>query len=167
MDFLVIWNFKLFFAKILPVGSLRPSLWSLLAPCPKQPIFKVKRSPEQVIPPFCRFSYAIVHGFFGDPNSDLILPKFFSWMSVYLFYGASWPSRPKRPIFMVKRSQEQVNPFFYPFSCVIVHHLFWWSEIPPSFLPKFYLDVRKYLTYGASCPSRPQRPIFKVKRAPK
>ncbi|KAG5569106.1 hypothetical protein H5410_058872 [Solanum commersonii] len=36
------------------------------------------------------------------------------------------------------------------------------SRIPTSFLPKYYLDVRSDHTYGASWPSRPKRPIFKV-----
>ncbi|KAG5593550.1 hypothetical protein H5410_044064 [Solanum commersonii] len=33
---------------------------------PKPPIFKVKRTPEQVNPSFCRFSCAIVYGLLGD-----------------------------------------------------------------------------------------------------
>ncbi|KAG5576375.1 hypothetical protein H5410_056509 [Solanum commersonii] len=33
-----------------------------------RPIFKVKRAPKRVNPPFCRFSCAIIYGYFGDPD---------------------------------------------------------------------------------------------------
>ncbi|KAG5603467.1 hypothetical protein H5410_024959 [Solanum commersonii] len=138
MDFLVIQNSDLIFAKILPGRLLTPYLWSQLAHMaktahfqgqtipeadltygaswpsrPKWPIFKVKRSPEQ----------------------DLT-------------YGASWLSRPKRPIFKVKRSPEQLA-----LTAKMTH--FQGQTIPVA-----------DLTCGASWPSRPNRPIFKVKQSP-
>ncbi|KAG5627727.1 hypothetical protein H5410_012945 [Solanum commersonii] len=50
---------------------------------PNQPIFKVKRALEQVNPPFCQFSYAIVHVFFCDTKFQRDFCRKFLWTSVY------------------------------------------------------------------------------------
>ncbi|KAG5608030.1 hypothetical protein H5410_019311 [Solanum commersonii] len=46
------------------------------------PLFKVKRVPEQVNPPFYQFSCAIIHGLFDDPEFRPYFCKNFSWTSV-------------------------------------------------------------------------------------
>ncbi|KAG5593549.1 hypothetical protein H5410_044063 [Solanum commersonii] len=48
----------------------------------KRPIFKVKRYLEQVKPLFCRFSCAIVHGFFGDLEFRPHFCQNFTWTSI-------------------------------------------------------------------------------------
>ena len=40
-------------------------------------------------------------------------------------------------------------------------------KIPTSKMPKFFVDVLQDLVYASDWPSRPVRPILKVKRAPK
>ncbi|KAG5569108.1 hypothetical protein H5410_058874 [Solanum commersonii] len=96
---------------------------------PKQPILKVKLSPEQVNPPFCQFLYAIVHGIFGDPKLPPHFCKNFNWTYVKTLHmelvgpynqnssfsrsndlESSWPSRPKWPILKNKLSPEQTLP---------------------------------------------------------
>ncbi|KAG5578677.1 hypothetical protein H5410_049304 [Solanum commersonii] len=85
-------------------------------------------------------------------------------------YGASWPSRPKLPIFEVKRPPEQLaltaktshfqgqmNP-----GLVGPHS----QNIPFSRSNDPRSRCLFRLRYGAICPSRPKRPIFKVKRPP-
>ncbi|KAG5568909.1 hypothetical protein H5410_064072 [Solanum commersonii] len=52
--FLVIQNFDLIFAKILPGHPLRPYLWSGWPSRPKRPIFK-SNDPEAGKPPFYQF----------------------------------------------------------------------------------------------------------------
>ena len=42
-----------------------------------QPIWKVKRAPKRAYLLFRRFSCAIAHHFFGDPDSDVKNAKFF------------------------------------------------------------------------------------------
>ncbi|KAG5569109.1 hypothetical protein H5410_058875 [Solanum commersonii] len=53
---------------------------------PKRPIFKVKRSSEKVNPPFCRFSCAIIHGFFVDPEFRPHFCKKFTLTSFKTFH---------------------------------------------------------------------------------
>uniref|UniRef100_M1AVU6 Uncharacterized protein n=1 Tax=Solanum tuberosum TaxID=4113 RepID=M1AVU6_SOLTU len=48
----------------------------------KRPIFKVKRTPEQVNPLFYRFSFAIIHHLFGDPEFRTHFCRNLSWTFV-------------------------------------------------------------------------------------
>ncbi|KAG5574365.1 hypothetical protein H5410_054499 [Solanum commersonii] len=127
-----------------------------LASRPKRPIFKVKQTPEQVNLPFCHFSCAIVHEFFD------------------LSDGVSWSSQPKRSIFKVKRSPEQGffgDPKFRPqfgqkFSLTFVKALAMESVVPHSQNCPFSRSNDPRSSYGSSCPSRQERPIFKDKQSP-
>ncbi|KAG5613700.1 hypothetical protein H5410_013524 [Solanum commersonii] len=125
LEFLVIQNFNLIFAKILPVRPLKPYLWSQLALTAKMAHFQSQRIPGAGKPPILPIF-----------NFDLIFAKIlpvrplrpYLWSQLALTakmahfqsqripgadltYGASWPSRPKRPIFKVKRCSEQSNNF--------------------------------------------------------
>ena len=42
-----------------------------------RPFWKVKRATKRAYPSFRRFSCAIAHHFFGDPDSDVKMPNFF------------------------------------------------------------------------------------------
>ncbi|KAG5568922.1 hypothetical protein H5410_064085, partial [Solanum commersonii] len=123
---------------------------------PKQPIFKVKRTPEHVNPLFFQFSCTIGHEFFGDPEFQSHNFQNFICTSVNPLsiepigphvqngpfsrsnnFRRSWPSQPKRPIFKVKRSQEQVNPSFCRYSCTIGHGFFGDPEFRPHIFQNF------------------------------
>ncbi|KAG5612767.1 hypothetical protein H5410_024048 [Solanum commersonii] len=135
----------------------------------KCPIFKVKRDPNQVNPPFCQFSCAIVYGLYGDLEFRSHVCQNFWWTSVKNIamepvgphgqnipflrsneprssYGVSWPLRPKHPIFKVKRALDQLNPLFCQFSCAIVHGLFGDLQFGPHFYQKFLWTSIRTLT---------------------
>ncbi|KAG5569107.1 hypothetical protein H5410_058873 [Solanum commersonii] len=122
---------------------------------PNRPIFKVKRSPEKVNPPFCRYSCDIVHEIFGDLE---FLPHFchnLTWTSVKTisielvgthsqndpFSRSNDPRSRTLPMDLV-RPNGQNGPFSR-------------SKISGA-----------NLTYGANWPSRPKWPILRVKRSP-
>lgn len=65
--FMLIQNSDICFTKKLPIRALRPQLWSRLVTTVKTSHFLCQMSPEQVNPPFCRISCAIVHRIYGDP----------------------------------------------------------------------------------------------------
>ena len=65
--FLVILNSKIIFPKYLLERQLKPYLWSWLVST-KMTHFQGQTSPEQVNPPSCRFSCAIVHRIFCYPE---------------------------------------------------------------------------------------------------
>ncbi|KAG5607804.1 hypothetical protein H5410_029296 [Solanum commersonii] len=123
IDFLVIWNFELIFAKKICSHPLRPYLWIQLALMAKPSHLKVKRAPEQLWSQLA-LSAKISH-FEGQTSTR----------------AASWPSRPIHPIFKVKSTPDQLSikilamdpvsphsnpppPPFCQFLCAIVHGLF-------------------------------------------
>ncbi|KAG5569180.1 hypothetical protein H5410_058946 [Solanum commersonii] len=117
-------------------------------------IFKVKRAPERVKPPFYRFSHAIVHGFFSDPDFRCHFFQKISWTSIKTL--TMEPVGPDGQIGPFSRSNDpQSSPW-----------MFWLSGFSMSFLPKNFIDVCQDLSYGASWSRWVNRPIFKVKRAP-
>ncbi|KAG5607802.1 hypothetical protein H5410_029294 [Solanum commersonii] len=139
----------------------------------KHPIFKVKRGPDQVNATVCQFSCSIVHGLYGDlefqahfcQNLSLTSVKTLAMDSVgphhkkvpfsrcnehQISYGTSRPSRPIRPIFIVKRIPDQTLAMD--------------SISPHSQNIPFSRSDEPWSSYGASCLSRPKRPIIKVKR---
>ncbi|KAG5574357.1 hypothetical protein H5410_054491 [Solanum commersonii] len=178
IEFLVIQNSNLIFAKILHGRPLRPYLWSQLA-------LTAKTAQGQMIPgaskpPYCRFSYAIVHGFFGDPEFRPHFCQNFTWTFVKTLpmepVGPhsqngpfSWSNDP--------RSRQTLyfadfrNPDFI-FAKILPGRLlrpYLWSQLAltaktPIFKGQTIPGVD--LTYGASWPSRPKWTIFKVKRSP-
>ena len=79
-------------------------------------------------------------------------------------YASGWPSRPVRPILKVKRAPMRAYPSFRRFSCAIAD-LFLGDPDSDVKMPNFFVDVRQDLFYAFGWPSRPVRPILKVKRA--
>ena len=75
MEFLVIQNSDLIFAKILPGRPLSSYLWSQLALTAKTAHFQGQTIPEAGKPPFYLFSCVIFHGLLSDLNSDIIFAK--------------------------------------------------------------------------------------------
>ncbi|KAG5574358.1 hypothetical protein H5410_054492 [Solanum commersonii] len=102
-----------FYAKNFHGRPLRPFLWSQLAITTKTAHFEGQTNPGAVNPLFCQFSYAIVHGFFGDPKSQLAITT-------------------RTAHFKNQTTPEKVNPLFCQFSCSIVHRFF----SNPKFRPK-------------------------------
>ena len=62
--------------------------------------------------------------------------------------------------------QSEHTPHFDDFR-VLYHTIFWVILIPTSKMQNFFMDVRQDLVYASDWPSRPVRPIWKVKRASK
>jgi len=138
MDIFVIRNSNLIFANILPGRPLRPYFWIKLALMAKTAHFQGQTSPEAGKPTILSIFVCYSPWIFwwsGIPTS--LLPKFYLNVSQDHTYGASWPSRPKRPIFKVKLSSEQVNPQFCRFSCAIVHKFFGDPELRHHFCDNF------------------------------
>ncbi|KAG5608029.1 hypothetical protein H5410_019310 [Solanum commersonii] len=116
---------------------------------PKRPILNVKRSSEQLwiqLALTAKTAHFKGHGLFGDPEFRPHFCQNFTWTFVKTL--SMEPVVPYSQIgyFQGQTSHRVGKPLNYRFSCAIVHHLF---------------------CNGASWPSRPKRPIFKVKRAPK
>ena len=68
-----------------------------------------------------------------------------------------------------RRSNEprsEHTPHFEDFR-VLWHTIFWVILILTSKMPNFFVDIRQDLFYAYCWPSRLERPIWKVKRAPK
>ena len=116
-------------------------------------------------PYFDYFSCAIAHHFLGDPHSDVKNAKFFH-------------ERPSRPCLCIRLAimawlthlEGQTSPeaSMRLISTIFVQHsIFWVIRILMSKMPNFFVDVRHDLVYAYGWPSRPVRPIWKVKRAPK
>ncbi|KAG5569111.1 hypothetical protein H5410_058877 [Solanum commersonii] len=127
---------------------------------PKRPIFKVKRSPKQVNPSFYRFSCAIVHGIFGDPEFQPHFCQKFSWTSVKTLVMEPMALMDKTAHFQGQTSPGAGKPLTFvktlamePIGLHIQNGPFLMSNDPQS-------------SYGVSWPSRSKRPIFKVKRSP-
>ncbi|KAG5598147.1 hypothetical protein H5410_039379 [Solanum commersonii] len=114
---------------------------------PKRPIFKVKRASEQ--------------------NSNFIFAETFHGRPLDLSYGASWRSRLKRPIFKVKRASEQPKNFINVVNTLSMEPVGPHGQNDPFSRSNDPRDVLSDLSYGASWPSQPKGPIFKVKRASK
>ena len=90
------------------------------------------------------------------------MPNFFVDVRQDLGYASFWPSWSILPIFKVKQAPKRAYPPFRWFSCA-----FWVIRIPTWKIPKVLVDVHQDLVYASGWPSRPVRPIFKVKQAPK
>ncbi|KAH0668388.1 hypothetical protein KY289_022881 [Solanum tuberosum] len=121
-------NSDLIFAKILPGRPVRPYIYGQLALTAKMAHFEGQTIPRaEFRPDFCQnFTWTSVKALHMDPviphgqngpfsrSNDSysriltsFLPKFYLDACYDLIYGTSWPSRPKWPIFMVKRALEQ------------------------------------------------------------
>ena len=94
------------------------------------------------------------------------MPKNFVDVHQDLGYASSWPSRPVRPIFKVKRAPKHAYPHLDDFR-VLLQTIFWVIRIPTSKIPNVFVDVRQDLVYAYDWPSRLVRLIWRVKRAPK
>ncbi|KAG5598312.1 hypothetical protein H5410_029682 [Solanum commersonii] len=258
--FLVIWNFDLIFAKILPGRPLGPCLWNQLAlmsmkflVIQNSDLIFAKNLPGHPFIPYLCSQLALmaktthyqcqtipgadkrlilpifecyIFGIFRDLEFrpqfcqkftwtsintlpiDLVSPhgenNLFSWSNCHrsrpyqwcqltltaktayfhgqtipgvdLTYGPSWPSRPKRPIFKVKRSPKQSMEFLMiQTSDLIFANILPGRPLRPYLWNQLALTAKMAhfqgqmipgadLTYGASWPSRPKRPICKPKR---
>ena len=91
--------------------------------------------------------------FFVDARQDLV-------------YAYDWPSRIVRAIWRVKRAPKRAYASFRLFSCAIAHN-FLGDPDSNDKNAKFFLEVRQDLVYEYGWPSRPIRPIWRFKRAPK
>ncbi|KAG5569105.1 hypothetical protein H5410_058871 [Solanum commersonii] len=209
MDFLVIQNSNLFFAKILPGLRYKPTYGASWPSRLKRPIFKVKRSSDQLALTAKTTHFQgqtiseVVHEIFGDPEFRPFFAKTlpgrplgpYLWSQLALtaksnYPQRSWPSRPKRPIlkvklfpeqpsqrkqpiFMVKRSSEQsmdfleISNFDHIFAKILPGgplRPYIWSQLTLTAKTAHFqgqTNLRVDLTYGASWHSRPKRPIFK------
>ena len=94
------------------------------------------------------------------------MPNFFVDVRQDLVYAYSWPSRIVRPIWRVKRAPKRAYASFRRFSCAIAHHFLGDPDSDVKNVKKFE-GVCQDLVYASGRPSRPVRPIWKVKRAPK
>ncbi|KAG5588772.1 hypothetical protein H5410_049206 [Solanum commersonii] len=190
MNFLVIQNFNLIFTEFFCGCSLTPLLWSQLALTAKTthfqgqtnpganliygtswpsrlkwPIFKVKRASEQTL----AMESVGPHDQIGPFSrfSTSFLPKFFMDVCYDLRYRVSCPSHPKRPIFKTL-AMESVGPqaktTHFQGQTSLRAGLNYGASWP-SRLNRPIFKVKLTPDYGASWPSRPKRPIFKVKRA--
>ena len=94
------------------------------------------------------------------------MPNFFVDVHQDLVYAYGLPSRLVRPIWIVKQAPKRAYPLFRRFSCAIANHFL---GDPDSDVKnaKFFVNIRQDLVYASGWPSRPVRPIWKVKRAPK
>jgi len=124
MNFLVIQNSDLIFAKILPGRPLRPYLCSQLALMAKMANFQGHTSPRVGEPPFYQFLCAIVYRFFGNPEFG---PHFCQNLPRHPLRPYLW--RPlaltaKMDHFQGQMSPRAGKPPFYRFSCAIVHRFF-------------------------------------------
>ncbi|KAG5576291.1 hypothetical protein H5410_056425 [Solanum commersonii] len=197
MDLLVIQIFDVIFAEIFHGRSSRPLLWSglneprsgstLVLPIfvcyslwifwENRPIFKVKRSPEWVTTPFCRFWCVIVHGPFGDMN----LRHHFCQKNSRTFHK-TLALKPIGPDGKASPFSSSNNPRSSP------GINFWSFRLLTSFLPKnflafrqdlrygvdfrhhfclnFCMEVRQELSFGAGWSRWKSQPIFKFKRYP-
>ena len=90
------------------------------------------------------------------------MPNFFMDVRQDLVYAYGWHSRLVRPIWKVKRAPKQAYPSFRLFSGAIAHH-FLGDPNTDVKMPNFFVYVRQDLVYASSFPSRPIRPILKVK----
>uniref|UniRef100_A0A3Q7HAJ2 Uncharacterized protein n=1 Tax=Solanum lycopersicum TaxID=4081 RepID=A0A3Q7HAJ2_SOLLC len=135
---------------------------------PVRSIFNVKRGPKR-IPPFRLFSCAIANLFLGAPDVDIKNAKCFcgrpsrAWICIWLALRAS-----------LTHFNGQTSPkanTFRRFSCAI-ENLFFANHFlskPNSDVKntKIFGDICQDLIYVVDWTSRPVRPIFIVKRAPK
>ena len=73
---------------------------------------------------------------------------------------------PSDPFGRSKEPRSEHTLYFDDFR-VLYHTIFCVIRIPTTKMPNFFVDVRQDLFYASDCPSRPVRPILKVKRASK
>uniref|UniRef100_A0A3Q7FZE8 Uncharacterized protein n=1 Tax=Solanum lycopersicum TaxID=4081 RepID=A0A3Q7FZE8_SOLLC len=111
--------------------------------------------PEASIPLILTIFVCYNKPFFGDPDSDVKNAK--------LFCG-----RPLRPCLCIRlaitaRTTHLGGQTSPEASIPLISMIF----IPTSKMPNVFVDVRQDLVYASIYPSRPVRPIWKVKRAPK
>ncbi|KAG5588869.1 hypothetical protein H5410_039383 [Solanum commersonii] len=170
-DFLGIHNFDLIFAKTLPGRPLRPYQWIQLALTDKTFYFQGQMSLKAGKPPLLPIFMC-----YSSPsflNFDLIFAKIlpgrplrpYIWSQLALtakmahFQGQKSPRVARRSLSPYLRSHLSLTDLM-----AHLQGIFRGSRIPTSFLPKFYMNVRYDLTYGASWSSGPKWPILKVKR---
>ena len=146
-------------------GPSGPSLCSQLVITAGTTNLKVKRSPKRAYSPFRQFSCDIANHFLGDSGSDVKNSIIFLDIFLDLGYASGWTSQPVWSIFKFKQASKCAYHPFRRFLCAIANH-FWVIRSPMSKMPKNIIDVRQDLSYAAGWPSQPDRPIFKVKRAP-
>ena len=94
------------------------------------------------------------------------MPNFFVDVRQDLFYAYGWTSRIVRAIWRVKRSPKRAYASFRRFSRAIENNFFGDLDFDVK-NAIFFVDFRQDLVYASGWPSRPVRPIWKVKRAPK
>ncbi|KAG5593563.1 hypothetical protein H5410_044077 [Solanum commersonii] len=139
----------------------RPYLWSQLALMDKTSRIKSQTSSRAGKPPFCQFSCAIVHGYFGDSKFRSHFCQNYSCTSVKTLamepvgsHGHTDPfSRSKNP-----RSSRK-------FSWTSIKTLAMEPVVPHHQHDPFSRSKNPWSSYGASLPSRPKLPIFKIKQA--
>ncbi|KAG5576399.1 hypothetical protein H5410_056533 [Solanum commersonii] len=123
---------------IFKVKESSKRLWSWLVPMGKPAHFQSQTKPVAVNPPFCQFSCAIIHGSFSDPDVLRHFCQNISWTFVKIL------------VVECVGLDEKTSPF---------------SRFLTSYLPKNFVDIRQYQSYGTSWSRRENRPIVKVKRA--
>ena len=132
-----------------------------------RPIWKVKRAPKRAYPSFRRFLCAIAHHLLGDQDYDVKNAKFFR-------------GRPSRPCLCIRlaitpfsshlegqTSPEASIPLISTIFVCYRKPFVLWSGFRCQQCQKILWTSVKNFLYKSGCPSRPVRPILKVKRAPK
>ena len=145
MDFFVIWNFDIIFAKKFRGRPFRPYLLSQLAPTAKTSNFKCQMSPEQDNPQFCRFSCAIVHGLFGDLEFQQNFAKNFLERPLRSHLWSKLARAVKTSHFKGQMCPRAGKPQFCRFSCAIVHWLFDDLDFRHNFYQNFSWTIVKTL----------------------
>ncbi|KAG5593562.1 hypothetical protein H5410_044076 [Solanum commersonii] len=136
IDFLVIKNYDLIFAKNLHGCPLRPYLSSQLSLMAKTAYLQGQTNPgSEFRPHFCQnFTWTSVKTLAIEPIGPHGKNGQFSRSyEPQRTFDADWPSLPNWPISKVKRASEKVKPPFYQFSCAIVHGNFGDPEFQPHF----------------------------------
>jgi len=161
MDFLVIWNSDIIFAKNFRVRPWRPLLWSQLAFTAKTSHFKGQMCPEQETPQFCRFSSAIVHGLFGDLEFRHNFCQNLSWTSVKtLDMDPISPRGQNVPFCRSNVTQSRKTSNFADFR-VLIHGLFGDLDFPTYFCQNLSWTTVKTLTREPVIPHGQNIPFLK------
>ena len=128
----MIWNFKIIFAKNSQGRPLRPYLLIRLVITAKITYFQDQTSLRAVK----SITLPIFHHFFSDPKLwDHFCQKFIR-TSVKALSMKSIGHHDQNNLFSRSNESRESRPPFYRFSYDIVHHIFRWSKILRSVLPK-------------------------------
>lgn len=142
---------------------LRPCLWSLLVTTAKMTHFRGQTSPNVGKPPI-----SLIFVCYSPPsvlmiwNSNLIFVKNFNGRLLRSYWWSQFVTTARMTPFRDQTSHKTGKTPFRQFSCVIVHHLFWWPRMLTSFLPKSHLYVHSDLSYGVGWSSRIKWSIFRI-----